>query len=74
MFIRTTPKTVAGKDGYYCSLVESVWKDGKSSHKVICKLGFLTADRIPFLKAAFARDEDPDEVLIREKARLKDRS
>lgn len=74
MFIRTTPKKVGGIDGCYCALVESVWKKGTSSHKVICSLGFFPYDHIPYLKAAFSQGEDPALVLEREKERLARRS
>lgn len=66
MFLKVVPDNKNGKDGYYCSLVEAKWENGKSTHKVKVNLGFIPSSRIPYLKAAFSKEE-PEQVLKREK-------
>ena len=69
MFIKVVPDNKNGKDGYYCSLVEAKWENGKSMHKVKANLGFIPSGRIPYLKAAFSKEE-PELVLEREKDKM----
>ena len=70
MFLKVVPDNKNGKDGYYCSLVEAKWENGKSMHKVKVNLGFIPSSRIPYLKAAFNKEE-PEQVLKREKEKIK---
>ena len=70
MFIKVVPDNKNGKDGYYCSLVEAKLENGKSMHKVKANLGFIPSSRIPYLKAAFSKEE-PEQVLKREKDKIK---
>ena len=66
MFLHLVNYTRKGIQGCYCSLMES-YRDasGKPRHKRVASLGFFPSERIPFLKAAFSK-EDPYEVLRRE--------
>ena len=34
MFLKVVPDNKNGKDGFYCSLVESKWENGRSTHVV----------------------------------------
>lgn len=69
MFIHAVPDNRGKKDGYFCSLVESVRIDGKSMHKIIQSFGFIPTVRVPYLKAAF-NSGDPEAILSNEKRRL----
>jgi len=69
MFIRTI-KDSNHRPGLYCSLVQSVRENGKPSHKTIFNFGFVTYDRIPYLKAAF-NEGNPEEILLKEKELIK---
>ncbi len=66
MFILAVPDNRGKKDGYYCSLVESRRVDGISRHVTVLSFGFVAAERLPYLKAAFNRG-DPEAILEREK-------
>ena len=66
MFIHAVPDNRGKKDGYYCSLVESRRTNGVSKHNTVLSFGFIPADRLPYLKAAFNRG-DPEAILEREK-------
>ena len=66
MFIHAVPDNRGKKDGYYCSLVESRRIDGVPKHVTVLSFGFIPAERLPFLKAAFNQG-DPDAILAREK-------
>ena len=66
MFIHAVPDNRGKKDGYYCSLVESHRVDGISKHETVLSFGFISAERLPYLKAAFNRG-DPASILEREK-------
>ena len=66
MFILAVPDNRGKKDGYYCSLVESRRVDGISRHETVLSFGFIPAERLPYLKAAFNRG-DPEAILEREK-------
>ncbi len=66
MFIHAVPDNRGKKDGYYCSLVESHRVDGIPKHETILSFGFIAAERLPYLKAAFNRG-DPAAILEREK-------
>ena len=69
MFIHAVPDNRGKKDGYYCSLVESKRKDGKSVHNIKYSFGFISTDRLPYLKAAF-NEGDPSEIFDNEIRRL----
>mgnify|MGYP006988881179 FL=1 len=49
MLIHAVPDNRGKKDGYYCSLVESKRKDGKSVHNIKYFFGFISSDRLPYL-------------------------
>ena len=72
MFIHAVPDNRGKKDGYFCSLVESSRINGKSTHKIILSFGFISSDRVPYLKAAFNRG-DPETILTNEKRSLEKR-
>ena len=72
MFIHTVPDNRGKKDGYFCSLVESSRINGKPTHKIILSFGFISSDRVPYLKAAFNRG-DPETILANEKRSLEKR-
>lgn len=65
MFVHAVPDNRGKKDGYYCSLVESVRFNGTPTHKTILSFGFIPSDRVPYLKAAFNQG-DPQTILERE--------
>lgn len=69
MFILAVPYNKKGVDGYYCSLVQSTRTGSKVVHKTVARLGFMTRDRLPYLKAAFS-EGDPDKTLSEEKAAM----
>lgn len=66
MFINAVPDNRGKKDGYYCSLVESRRINGVPKHETVLSFGFIPADRLPYLKAAFNRG-DPEAILEQEK-------
>ena len=66
MFIHAVLDNRGKKNGYYCSLVESCRVNGIPKHETILSFGFITAERLPYLKAAFNRG-DPEAILEREK-------
>ena len=66
MFVHAVPDNRGKKDGYYCSLVESHRINGIPKHEIILSFGFIDAQRLPYLKAAFNRGE-PEAILEREK-------
>lgn len=68
MFVKAVPDNKNGKDGYFCSLVRSVRRDGKPVHEQLLSFGFLPSGRLPYLRAAF-NDGDPEGILAREKAK-----
>jgi hypothetical protein len=55
MFIKVLTKEYSGKKHYYASLVENKRVDGQVVQSVKAHLGPVTADQIPFLKAAYAK-------------------
>lgn len=55
MFIRIQTKIINGSEHYYASLVENKRVDGKVRQTVKAYLGPVTADQIPYLKAAYAK-------------------
>jgi len=69
MFVHAIPDNKNGKDGYYCSLVESARINGVPKHKIIISFGFVPSDRLPFLQAAFNAG-NPDEILRVSKEKL----
>lgn len=72
MFIHAVPDNQGKKDGYYCSLVESRRINGIPGHETVLSFGFIPAERLPYLKAAFNRG-DPEAILDREKRRQESR-
>jgi len=62
MFVHAVTDNKNGKDGYYCSLVESVRKNGTPVHRTILSFGFIPSERLPYLKAAF-NTGNPEEIL-----------
>lgn len=66
MFVHAVPDNRGKKDGYYCSLVESRRINGIPKHEIKLSFGFIDAERLPYLKAAFNRG-DPEVILEREK-------
>jgi len=72
VFIHAVPDNRGKKDGYFCSLVESTRVEGKPTHRIILSFGFITSERLPYLKAAFNRG-DPETILANEKRRLENR-
>ena len=72
MFIHAVPDNRGKKDGYFCSLVESSRINGEPMHKIILSFGFISSDRVPYLKAAFNRG-DPETILTNEKRSLEKR-
>ena len=73
MFIHAVPDNRGKKDGYYCSLVESKRKDGKSVHNIKYSFGFISSDRLPYLKAAF-NEGNPLVIFENEVRRLEKKS
>ena len=71
MFVKAVKDNKSGKDGYYCSLVESKRVNGKPCHKLILSFGYVPKERLAYLRAAF-NEGDPEEILEREKARMKE--
>jgi hypothetical protein len=69
MFVKAIPDNKKGREGYYCSLVESRRVDGKSHHVLMLSFGYVPSERLPYLRAAFNEGE-PEEILSREKAKL----
>lgn len=57
MFIRIQTKVFHGKVHHYASLVENRRVDGKVVQSVKAYLGPVTAEQIPFLKAAYAKNK-----------------
>ncbi len=72
MFVKAVPDNKGGKDGYFCSLVESKRVKGKPCHTKILSFGYITKDRLPYLRAAF-NEGDPSETLERELAKMKEK-
>jgi|GEM_PF-693631 len=69
MFISTVRHRKKGVEGFYCTLVESVRdSSGEPRHRKVRALGFVAAERLPFLKAAYG-EGDPFETLARESGR-----
>ena len=73
MFVKAILDNKNGRDGYYCSLVESKRVEGKSRHVLILSFGYVPSERLPYLRAAFNEGE-PEEILSREKAKLATRT
>ncbi len=65
MFVKAVPDNKKGRDGYYCSLVESKRVNGKPFHKLILSFGYIERDRLPYLRAAF-NEGKPTEILKKE--------
>lgn len=72
MFVKAIKDNKKGRDGYYCSLVESVRTENGPSHKLIRSFGYIERERVPYLKAAF-NDGDPASILEQELARMEER-
>jgi hypothetical protein len=69
VFVKAIPDNKNGKDGYYCSLVESKRENGKSYHVLMQSFGYVPSERLPYLRAAFNKG-DPEEILSKERAKL----
>ena len=70
MFVKAIPDNKGGRDGYFCSLVESKGEKGKSIHKLVLSFGYVEKDKLPYLRAAF-NDGDPSEILQKELAKMR---
>ena len=70
MFVKAIPDNKRGRDGYFCSLVESKREKGKPVHKLIFSFGYIEKERLPYLRAAF-NDGDPSEILQKELAKMR---
>ena len=68
MFIHAVPDNRGKKGGFYCSLVESRRINGVSSHSTIMSFGYVQAERLPYLKAAF-NSGNPEDILAKAKNR-----
>ena len=55
MSIKVLTKEFGGKKHYYASLVENKRVNGQVVQSVKANLGPVTAEQIPFLKAAYAK-------------------
>ena len=66
--MKAIPDNKRGRDGYFCSLVESKREKGKPVHKLIFSFGYIEKERLPYLRAAF-NDGDPSEILQNELAK-----
>ena len=73
MFVKAIPDNKGGRDGYYCSLVESRREKGKPLHKLISSFGYIEKEKLPYLRAAF-NDGDPSEILQKELAKMKEKA
>jgi hypothetical protein len=69
LFVHAVPDNRGKKDGYYCSLVESRRVDGIPSHTAILSFGYVPAERLPYLKAAF-NSGNPEDILAKAKESL----
>lgn len=65
MFVKAIKDNRSGRDGYYCSLVISQRVNGKPVHRIVQSFGYVSRERLPYLRAAF-NDGNPEEILIRE--------
>lgn len=73
MFIHAVPDNKGKKPGYFCSLVESVRNEkGVSVHVQKFNFGYVPAERLPYLRAAFNKG-NPEEIFAKEKAKLNKR-
>jgi hypothetical protein len=66
LFIHAVPDNRGKREGYYCSLVESHRINGVPTHSTILSFGYVTPERVPYLKAAF-NEGDPGEILRKSK-------
>jgi len=73
MFVKAIPDNKNGRDGYYCSLVESRRVDGKSRHVLMQSFGYVPSERLPYLRAAF-NEGNPEEILSEERKKLAGRN
>lgn len=65
MFIHAVPDNKGKKYGYYCSLMESCRIDRKTTLLTRLSFGFVSTQRLLYLKATFNED-DPTEIFERE--------
>lgn len=65
MFVHCIKDNKGKRNGYYCTLVNSVRVKGKPVHEIIMSFGFIPAERVPYLKAAFNSGE-PETILANE--------
>ena len=57
MFVRAVKNNKGRNNTYFCSLVESYRENNVPKHRVILNFGLIEADRVPYLKAAFSKDD-----------------
>lgn len=74
MFIQAVPDNRGKKDGYYCSLVESRRVDGIPRHEIVLSFGFIAAERLPYLKAAFNRGDPKPSLRVKNVVKKSERS
>ena len=72
MCMKAIPDNKRGRDGYFCSLVESKREKGKSIHKLVLSFGYVEREKLPYLRAAF-NDGNPSEILQKELAKMRER-
>lgn len=71
MFVKAIKDNKGGRDGFFCSLVESIREKGKPRHKHVLSFGYIEKDRLPYLRAAF-NEGDPALILQKELAKLEE--
>lgn len=70
MFVKLVPDNHRERDGFYCSLVETVYvKGGSPKHTTLRSFGYVERERVPYLKAAFDQG-DPDKIVAIWKKKL----
>lgn len=65
MFVHCVKDNRGKKNGYYCTLVNSVRVNGKPVHETVMSFGFIPVERVPYLKATFNSGE-PEVILANE--------
>ena len=67
MFVHAVPDNRGKRGGYYCSLVESRRINGVPSHSTLLSFGYVQAERLPYLKAAF-NSGNPEDIFVKAKS------
>jgi hypothetical protein len=65
MFVHCIKDNRGKKNGYYCTLVNSVRVNGKPVHETVMSFGYIPVERVPYLKATFNSGE-PGVILANE--------